>query len=170
MDRTVGPYRLGDSLGALPFGELVTATHSARSEPLAVLLLDGRLAKDHRFRGLLRLEVARAGGLRHPAIARAVEVGEHGGELYVVVERPADARTLADILAAGDPPSREAALVTIRTLAEGLDAAHARRLVHGTLNPSTVLIGSGGSAALVGIALLGAVEEVGLSAVVAERT
>jgi len=169
MEKTVGPYRLGDSLGALPFGELVTATHAARSEPLAVLLLDDRLAKDHRFRGLLRLEMARAGGLRHPALARSVEVGEHAGALYVVVERPADAQTLAEALTAGTPLSGTDAVVLIRTLAEGLDAAHGRRLVHGALGPAGVLLGPGGGATLVGVGLLAAVEEAGLGAGVADR-
>src|SRR3954452_17173693 len=99
MDRTVGPYRLGGTLGDLPFGELVEATHSARSEPLAVLLLDERLAKNNRFRGLLRMEMARTGGLRHPALARTVETGESDGTLYLVVERLAGGRTLAQRLA-----------------------------------------------------------------------
>src|SRR4051812_14449052 len=99
MDRTVGPYRLGETLGTLPFGELLEATHSARSEPLAVLLLDERLAKDVRFRGLLRMEMARAGGLRHPGLARTVDTGESGSTLYIVVERPAGAKTLARCLA-----------------------------------------------------------------------
>ena len=170
MERTVGPYRLGDSLGALPFGELVTATHTARSEPLAVLLLDDRLAKDHRFRGLLRLEIARAGGLRHPAIARTVEVGEHSGALYVVVERPADARSLATLLADDAQSPNVDAVALVRTLAEGLDAAHGRRLVHGAITPDGVLLGANGGAALVGTGLLAAVEEAGLGAVLAERT
>src|SRR5262245_26813037 len=130
MTRTVGPYELGDVLSTLPFGELVAATHAARSEPLAVLLLDHRLASDHRFRGLLRLEIARAGGVRHPAIARAIEIGEHGGALYLVFERPAASRTLASAIVEGDLPSREEAVVLIRRLAEALDAAHGRRLVH----------------------------------------
>src|SRR5947209_8436746 len=98
MDRTVGPYRLGDSLGRLPFGELVAATPAARSEPLAVLLFDDRLAKEARFRGLLRLEIARAGGLRHPGLARTIEIGEHGGALYVVFARPPGGQTLARAL------------------------------------------------------------------------
>jgi serine/threonine protein kinase len=169
MDRSVGPYKLGDSLGALPFGELVTATHAARSEPLAVLLLEDRLAKDYRFRGLVRLEVARAGSVRHPSIARAIEVGVHDDAPYVVVERPAEARTLARALSDADPPSREDALTLIRHLAEALDAAHSRRIVHGILDPTSILVTPGGGAALVGVALIGAVEEAGQLAVVAER-
>ena len=170
MQRTVGPYQLGDSLGGTPFGELVVATHAARTEPLAVLLLDDRLAKDHRFRGLLRLEIARAGALRHPAIARFVEVGEHGGAPYVVVERLAESQTLATLLERDAALRPDDAVRLIGRLAEGLDAAHGRRLVHGAIDPSSVLVGPDGVAALVGTSTIGAVDEAGLHAVVAERT
>jgi serine/threonine-protein kinase len=170
MESRIGPYELGDSLGPTPFGELVAAKHPARSESLAVLVLDDRLASDHRFRGLLRLEVARAGGVRHPALARTVEVGEHSGKPYVVVERPGDARTLAQAFADDDAPSGERAVELIRRLAEGLDAAHGRRLVHGAVEPATVLVGSDGVSILVGMALIGAVDEAGLRAIVEERS
>ena len=125
MDNKIGPYQLGDSLGALPFGELVAATHTARRESLAFLILDERLAKDQRFRGLLRLEVARAGGVRHPALARPVEVGEQAGSLYIVIERPDDATVLSTLADDTWTPERVAALV--QALAAGLDAAHDRR-------------------------------------------
>src|SRR4051794_28169613 len=120
MDRTLGSYRLGDSLGMLPFGELIAATHPSRSEPLAVLLLDERLAKEPRFRGLLRLENARVGGLRHPALARTVEIGEAAGSLFLVVERPPEGRTLASALSDGAPASVETALHLVQQLAAGL--------------------------------------------------
>ena len=170
MEKSVGPYQLGDVLGALPFGELVAATHPARSESLAILLFDERLAQDHRFRGLIRLEVARAGSVRHRAVARAVEVGEHAGALYVVFERPAETRTLARAFADGDPPSRQGTASLVRAIAEALDVAHGRRLVHAVLGPTTVLIGPNGTVSVVGIGLNGAVEEAGLSSVIAEQT
>jgi serine/threonine protein kinase len=169
MDRKLGPYQPGESLGTLPFGELCAATHTARTEPLAALLLDDRLAKDHRFRGLLRLENARAGGLRHPAIARPVEVAEHDGTLFIVFERAPDSQTLARSFAEGDPPAREETVALIRRLAEGLDLAHGRRMVHGAIDPSSILVGTDGAAALLGVGIVGAIEEAGLIAVIDER-
>lgn len=169
MNATVGPYTLGDSLGMLPFGELVEATHAARSEPLAVLRLDERLAKDTRFRGLLRLENARAGGLRHPALARVIEIGEAGGAMYLVVERPPICLTLGRGLTTGGMATTEDVMGMVRQLAEGVDAAHARRLVHGAIDPSCVLVGEDGAVKLTGIGILAAAEEAGLVGVVAER-
>src|SRR5215212_5414411 len=124
MDRTLGAYRLGDSLGMSPFGELIAATHPSRSESLAILVLDERLAKEPRFRGLLRLENARVGGLRHPALARTIEIGEAVGNLFLVVERPPESRTLASAMSEGAPASIETALRLVQQLAAGLDAAH----------------------------------------------
>ncbi|MGE3909197.1 MAG: serine/threonine protein kinase [Chloroflexota bacterium] len=161
MDRTVGPYQLQDSLGQLPFGELVAAKHPARSESLAVLLFHEDLARNHRFRGLVRLESARAGGLRHPGIARPLEIGEQGGVLYQVSERPDDAIPLAARLAAGPPLTQDQALALIRRLAEALDMAHGRRIAHGALSPASVLVAPDGTAALTGIGLLTAIVEAG---------
>ena len=169
MNATVGPYTLGDSLGMLPFGELVEAAHTARSEPLAALLLDERLAKDTRFRGLLRLESARAGGLRHPALARTIEIVQAGDALAMVFERPPVCLTLAYGLEAGGPLTAEDVVRTVRQLAEGLDAAHARRLVHGAIDPSCVLVGADGAVKLAGIGVLAAAEDAGLADVVIER-
>ena len=48
MNRTVGPYQSGESLGALPFGELLAATHSVEemrqivgADSLAFVSIDG---------------------------------------------------------------------------------------------------------------------------------
>ena len=169
MNATVGPYTLGDSLGMLPFGEFVEATHTARTEPLAALLLDERLAKDTRFRGLLRLENARAGGLRHPALARTIEIVQAGDTLAMVIERPPICLMLAHGLEAGGPLTAEDVMGTVRQVAEGLDAAHARRLVHGAIDPSFVLVGSDGAVKLAGIGVLAAAEDAGLVDVVIER-
>src|SRR4029079_15121061 len=50
----------------------------------------------------------------------------------------------------------------VRQVAAGLDAAHAGRLVHGALESPCILVGDGGATMLVGIGILGAVEEAGL--------
>ena len=104
MEKSFGAYLLGEPLGTLPFGDLVAATHSARSESLALLLLDPQLSGDHRFRGLVRLEMARAGGLRQAGVARMVEISEQSGALAVVYERPASGTSLAARLENGDGP------------------------------------------------------------------
>lgn len=169
MDRSFGAYQLGEPLAALPFGELVAATHPARSEPLALLLLDAGLSGDHRFRGLVRLEMARAGGLRQPGVARMIEISEQSGALAVVYERPAGAVSLTTQRASGTSPGASETHSVIRRLAEALDVAHGRRIAHGLLGPDSVLIGADGAAALVGIGLLAAVEEAGLREHILER-
>jgi serine/threonine protein kinase len=161
VERAFGAYRLGEPLGTLPFGELVAATHPARSEPLAVLLLDSRLSSDHRFRGLVRLELARVGGLRQPGVARTIEVSEQSGALAVVYERPPEGVSLAERLTSPGRPDQAAALRMVRRLAEALDAAHSRRIVHGLFGPAAVLISAELTPVIVGVGLLAAVEEAG---------
>ena len=59
-------------------------------------------------------------------------------------------RTLADSLSDGSSLSTGRVDGLVRQLAAGLDAVHARSLVHGALDPSCVLIGEDGTAKLVG--------------------
>jgi hypothetical protein len=160
--QTLGPYTLGQPLGTLPFGELIEAAHAARRDPLALLILGDALARDHRLRGLLRLEIARAGGLRHPAIARPVEVGEHDGRLYVVYERP-PGEPLNRWIDDGTGLSTETTLTIVRQLADGLDAAHGRRLAHGSIRTSAILTRAGETATLLGIGVLAAIDEAGIA-------
>ncbi|MCC7370175.1 MAG: hypothetical protein IT306_17245 [Chloroflexi bacterium] len=162
MERRFGPYLLGQPLAATPFGELVSATHTARSQPLALLLLAPALSADHRFRGLVRLEIARVGGMRMAGLGRAVEIVEQAGTLAVVYECPPDSTPLTTGDGIGDGLPAVAAVALIERLAAVLDAAHGRRIVHGVLGPNVVLLGADGAVALIGLGLLGAVEEAGL--------
>ncbi|MCC6174239.1 MAG: hypothetical protein IT305_02950 [Chloroflexi bacterium] len=158
---TLGPYTLGEPLTRLALGEVVAASRAARAEPLALLLIDDQFAADYRFRGLLRLEAARAGGVRHPAIARTIEVGEHDGRLYVVLHWPAGT-PLRDLPPTPWPPER--ALAVVQRLAEALDVAHDRRIVHGDLTPASTIVAEDGTATLVGLGLLAAAEQSGHAA------
>jgi hypothetical protein len=76
---------------------------------------------------------------------------------------------LARSYAEGDPPTREETVALIRRLAESLDLAHGRRMAHGAIDPSSILVGPDGASALLGVGIVGAIEEVGLIAVIDER-
>jgi serine/threonine protein kinase len=57
-----------------------------------------------------------------------------------------DARPLADLLANGWRPERAEALRLLRGVADALDHAHGQGIVHGDLEPATVLVAADGSA------------------------
>ena len=159
--QTLGPYTLGERLGTLPFGELVEATQSGRSTPLALLLLADDLAGDLRFRGLLRRAASTIEGMRRAGVSRLVEVGEHGSTVFLTYERPAG-RSLAASLAVGESYGPDRVVEIVGSLAATLDAVHQRGLVHGLLGPASIFVDDVGGVSIVGLGLLAAVDEAGL--------
>ena len=80
-----------------------------------------------------------AGGLATPALAMVYDAAEGGGAAAYVVNEWIEGRTLADRLAEGPLPEREARTV-VRRLAEGVAEAHRVGLAVGGLTPENVVL------------------------------
>ncbi|HVM45383.1 MAG TPA: serine/threonine-protein kinase, partial [Candidatus Thermoplasmatota archaeon] len=94
--------------------------------------------------GALR-EARAAGGLQHPNVVTVHDVLRRGGSSLLVAEY-LPAGSLADLVAERGPlPPDEGARVLDDVLA-GLEAVHARGLVHRDLKPDNVLLGADGVA------------------------
>jgi len=89
--------------------------------------------------------------VRHLDVAPVVDAGREGGECFVVTEDPGG--TDAAMLAAGGPLPVSAAALTAASAAAGLAALHERGVVHGDVDPTTVVRGEDGSIKLIGAGL-----------------
>jgi serine/threonine protein kinase len=133
----LGGYRLDASPKRREGGSLLFSATAADGSPVT-LQVSAEPVQSRRARARFR-RVARArAGLEHPSLLRVREVGEEGGRLFVATE-PFPAGSLADLLRKG-PLEPERALRLLRSVADGLDAAHAAGLVHRTLSAESVLL------------------------------
>ena len=106
---------------------------------VALKLLAPDLVEDEHFRNRFLTESQLAAALEHPHAVPIHAAGEANGRLYIVM-RYVEGTDLKALLATEAPLDAARALEICAQVAEALDAAHARGLVHRDVKPSNVLI------------------------------
>ena len=132
-----GPYRLVELLGRGGMGEVYRAYDNEHSRTVALKRLVGHLADEPEFEKRFRREAFNVARLRSPHVIPIHRYGEIDGQLYIDM-RYVDGGDLADLVAAG-PLAPDRAVTIVEQLAGALDEAHAHRLVHRDVKPSSLV-------------------------------
>jgi serine/threonine kinase PknH len=133
----LGGYRLDPTPRRREGGSLLFSATASDGSP-ASLQVSADPVTSRRVRSRFR-RVARArADLGHPALLGVRETGEEGGRLFLATD-PFPARSLADLLRSG-PLDPDLVLRMLTAVADGLDAAHAKGLVHRTFSAESVLL------------------------------
>ncbi len=158
-DRLGDQFELVKLLGRGGMGEVWEARDLHLERTVAVKVLPATLTQSERAAKALRQEAARAIDLAHPGLARVYHFGFHGGTPFVVMER-IEGTTLSKLLDAEEKIEPAAALAILAPLAEALDHAHAKGLVHRDVKPSNVMVRSrDGSPVLIDFGIAGEVRD-----------
>jgi WD40 repeat protein/tRNA A-37 threonylcarbamoyl transferase component Bud32/Flp pilus assembly protein TadD len=138
----LGRFELLDTVGQGAFGTVFKARDAQLDRTVAIKVpRAGNLAGPQELDRFLR-EARSVAQLRHPSIVTVHEVGQSDGVPYLVSDF-VDGVTLADLLTARRPGFREAAGLAA-AVAEALQFAHERGIVHRDVKPSNVMIGEDG--------------------------
>ena len=133
-----GRYRIERVLGDGAMAKVVLAHDEELDRPVAVKLLDERLAADESFRARFAREARVAAALSHPNVVTVFDVGESDGRPYIVMEY-VEGRTLDERLRDDGPlPPDEVRRIALQVCA-GLDHAHAHGLIHRDLKPANLI-------------------------------
>jgi serine/threonine-protein kinase len=138
----VAGYRVEAVLGHGSTGTVYSAQDVQLERRVALKVLTPELARDVRFRERFLRESKLAASLEHPHIVPIHSAGDADGVLYLAM-RYVDGRDLAALLASLGRLDAERTLAILRQVAEALDAAHARGLVHRDVKPANILLGKG---------------------------
>ena len=136
---SIGPYRIEELLGRGGMGVVYRATDLRLGRPVALKLLSPELSGDARFRARFERESHLAASIDHAGIIPVYEAGDADGLLYIAM-RYVDGSDLAQLLRCEGPLEPSRAIELVGQLAEALDAAHARGLIHRDVKPSNALV------------------------------
>jgi WD40 repeat protein/tRNA A-37 threonylcarbamoyl transferase component Bud32 len=141
--RKVGKFELIETVGHGAFGTVYKARDPELDRVVAIKVpRTGNLAGPQELDRFLR-EARSVAQLRHPSIVSVHEVGQQDGVPYLVSDFVRGV-TLADLLSARRPGLREAAEL-MAAVADALQYAHERGVVHRDVKPSNIMIGEDGT-------------------------
>jgi hypothetical protein len=134
----LGHYEIVAPLGAGGMGEVYKARDTQLEREVAIKVLPRALANDPERLARFDREAKILAALNHPNIAVIYGLVESEGQRALVMELvPGD--TLAAHIKSGPMP-REEALTVAKQVAEALEAAHEKNVVHRDLKPGNIMI------------------------------
>ncbi|MCI0408764.1 MAG: serine/threonine protein kinase, partial [Acidobacteria bacterium] len=153
----LGPYEILSPLGAGGMGEVWRAKDTRLDREVAVKILPAGLALNEQFRARFEREAKVISSLNHPNICTLHDVGEvpspqasgeqagpTGSALHYLVLELVEGESLADRIKKGPLPLPEVLRYGAQ-IADALDAAHRRGIIHRDMKPENVMLSRSGA-------------------------
>ena len=153
MSATVNPgstlagYRVQELVGRGGMGVVYRAVDERLDRPVALKPIAPELAQDDRFRNRFLNESRLAAALDHPNVLPIYDAGESDGQLYLAM-RYVEGNDLKSLLDRDRMLTPQRTVAVLGQVADALDAAHRRGLVHRDVKPANILVDEDGHAYL----------------------
>ncbi len=134
----LGPYEILGPLGAGGMGEVYRARDTRLGRDVAIKVLPEIFARDPERLSRFEREARLLATLNHPNIAAIYGLEEVEGRRHIVLEC-VEGITLAERLRSGALPEEEALALAIQ-IAEALQEAHERGVIHRDLKPGNAVV------------------------------
>ena len=152
----IGPYEVGDEIGAGGMGVVYRATDTNLKREVAIKALPESLAQDAERLARFQREAEVLASLNHPNIAQIYGLEKADGTAALIMEL-VEGPTLADRIAKGPLPPGEAIGIAMQ-IADALEAAHGQSIVHRDLKPANVKLRPDGTVKVLDFGIAKALE------------
>jgi len=135
---TISRYKILAKLGEGGMGVVYKAQDTKLDRPVALKFLPAHLLGNEEVRKRFHREAKSAAALSHPNVCTVFEIDEADNQTFIAMEL-IEGETLDEKIARGPLPLDEA-LAIAQQIAEGLQAAHDRGVIHRDVKPENILV------------------------------
>ncbi|HPH69639.1 MAG TPA: diguanylate cyclase, partial [Kofleriaceae bacterium] len=138
-----GNFRVLHELSRGAMGVVYRGEDLGLGRPVAIKVLRSDLASDRDLVARFRAEAGLLASMHHNNLVQVFSLGEHGGDVYFVMEL-VEGQPLSEVLRAtidrGEWFPTAAVTQVSMEIADALDAMHARGLIHRDVKPANILL------------------------------